>query len=119
MFGPTPTSGWSLIMCPPSSIIATRSRLVGLFRSKMDMNRVGAMPKKIAATSGRTASSRKSLSKSSSATAAMTPIQALRDCVSEIATSSAGMTSTAHIRSRRPKRILASAMPMTSISRPE
>ena len=106
-------------MCSPSCSIATRSRLVGLFLSKMDRNRAGAIPKNTAARTGRTASRRKSFSDNSRAAAAMTPTHALRDCVSEIATSSAGMISIAQVPSRRLKRILAAAMPITNISRPE
>ena len=77
------------------------------------------MPKKIAATTGRTASSRKSFSENSSAAAAQAPTQALREKVSATATTSAGMTSAAQVRSLRPKRMRASAAPITSISSPE
>ncbi len=123
MFGPTPTIGCAWTMCQPSVSIATRSRLVGSFRSNVEMKRLataaGASAKKIAATTGRTASSRKSLSDNSNAAAAHAPTAALRVKVSATATASAGITSAAHVRSRRPKRTRARATPMTSISSPE
>ncbi len=90
-------------MCSPSCSIATRSRLVGSLRLNVETNRAvrvdGARPKKIAATIGSTASSRKSFSEKSSAAAAQAPTAALRVKVSSTATASAGMTSAAHIRS--------------------
>jgi hypothetical protein len=65
------------------------------------------------------ASRRKSLSVSSTAAATQAPTQALRVKVNTTAMASAGITSAAHIRSPRPKRIRARAMPITSISSPE
>ena len=103
--------------------MASRSRLVGSFRSNVEAKRparaAGATAKKIAATTGRIARSRKSLSDNSSAAAAHAPTAELRVKVTTTATASAGITSAAHVRSRRPNRMRASATPITSISSPE
>ena len=55
----------------------------------------------------------------SSATAVVTPTQALRDSVRAMAIPRAGMTSADHSRSRRAKSSRAVATPITSINRPE
>lgn len=90
---------------------------------KIEMNRevrLGpAIAKKIAATTGSTATRRKSLSASRTAAPTQAPTHALRVKVTATATASAGMTRIGHNRSRRPNRIRASAQPIASISRPE
>ena len=74
---------------------------------------------KAAATIGRIASSRKSFSVNSSATAAQAPTAAPRVKVTATATASAGSTINAHMRSLTSNSTRATATPMTIISRPE
>ena len=86
---------------------------------KRDVITSGATAKNIAASIGRIASNRKSLSASNSAAAAHVPTHAFRDSETATATVSAGMTTAAHVRSRSPNRTRARATPITSISTPE
>ncbi len=68
---------------------------------------------------GTIANRRKSFNAKSKAAAAQTPTSALRVNVSATAAPRAGNTRAAHVRSPRPNRTRAIAMPMTVISSPE
>ena len=103
MFGPTPASGWSLIISAPVCSIATRSRLLGSRKSNTDMMRSvirsGASANSSAMITGITPVRRKSLrmNRRLARRADATHAARERECEGD---DEAGMTSAGQSRSR-------------------